>query len=167
MQRSPVYPQQKSKSFNGTRLCLFVLLFRKYRYDISGITTKAPYEAAFICERYVSIEISDFVMRTFVLMQDLSPSDISGITTKAPPRKRVVPFARRSPVSPYAIDKLPLTFSKSFSKPWSNTRYSTSFASGCLCILYCSVSVILILFFALPNCIPPGRRVRRFRAFPR
>ena len=38
-------------------------------YDISGITTKAPYEAALICERHVRIEISDFVMRTFILMQ--------------------------------------------------------------------------------------------------
>ena len=36
--------------------------------DISGITTKAPCEAALMGERHVRIEISDFVMRTFVLM---------------------------------------------------------------------------------------------------
>ena len=35
--------------------------------DISGISTKAPYEVALIGERHVRIEISDFVMRTFVL----------------------------------------------------------------------------------------------------
>ena len=35
--------------------------------DISGITTKAACEVALIGERHVRIEISDFVMRTFVL----------------------------------------------------------------------------------------------------
>ena len=35
--------------------------------DISGITTKEPCEAALMGERHVRIEISDFVMRTFVL----------------------------------------------------------------------------------------------------
>ena len=35
---------------------------------ISGITTKAPCEAALMGERHVRIEISDFVMRIFVLM---------------------------------------------------------------------------------------------------
>ena len=34
--------------------------------DISGITTKAPCKVALIGERHVRIEISDFVMRTFV-----------------------------------------------------------------------------------------------------
>ena len=34
--------------------------------DISGITAKAPCEAARIHEQHVRIEISDFVMRTFV-----------------------------------------------------------------------------------------------------
>lgn len=34
---------------------------------ISEITTKAPYGAALTRECYVRIEISDFVMRTFVL----------------------------------------------------------------------------------------------------
>ena len=34
--------------------------------DISGITTKAPCEVALMGERHVRIEISDFVMRTFV-----------------------------------------------------------------------------------------------------
>lgn len=35
--------------------------------DVSEITIKAPCEAAHINERYVRIEISDFVMRTFLL----------------------------------------------------------------------------------------------------
>ena len=34
-------------------------------------------------ERHVRIEISDFVMRTFVLMQEISHSDISEVSTKA------------------------------------------------------------------------------------
>ena len=33
--------------------------------DISGITTKAPYEAVLMGEHHVRIEIADFVMRTF------------------------------------------------------------------------------------------------------
>ena len=37
--------------------------------DISGITTKASCEVALMGERHVRIEISDFVMRTFVLSQ--------------------------------------------------------------------------------------------------
>ena len=37
--------------------------------DISGITTKVPCEVAIMGERHVRIEISDFVMRTFILMQ--------------------------------------------------------------------------------------------------
>ena len=41
---------------------------RKYRSDISGITTKAPCEAALMGERHMRKEISDFVMRTFVLI---------------------------------------------------------------------------------------------------
>ena len=43
-----------------------LFLCRKYRSDISGITTKTPCEAALMGERHVRIEISDFVMRTFV-----------------------------------------------------------------------------------------------------
>ena len=40
--------------------------------DISGIMTKAPCEAALMGQRPVRIEISDFIMRTFVLsMQSL------------------------------------------------------------------------------------------------
>ena len=34
--------------------------------DVSGISTKAPCDVALIGERHVRIEISDFVMRTFV-----------------------------------------------------------------------------------------------------
>ena len=48
-----------------------LFLCRKYRSDISGITTKAPCEAALMGERHVRIEISDFVMRTFVLQEIL------------------------------------------------------------------------------------------------
>ena len=43
------------------------LLYRKYRYVIFPESTKAPCEAALMGERHVRIEISDFVMRTFVL----------------------------------------------------------------------------------------------------
>ena len=39
--------------------------------DIFEITTKAPCEAALMGERHVRIEISDFVMRTFVLRSRL------------------------------------------------------------------------------------------------
>ena len=35
--------------------------------DVSGITTKVPYEAALIHECHVRIEIAGFVMCTFVL----------------------------------------------------------------------------------------------------
>ena len=35
--------------------------------DISGIKTKAPCEAALMSEHHVRVEISDFVMRTFIL----------------------------------------------------------------------------------------------------
>ena len=38
--------------------------------DISGISTKAPCEVALIGERHLRIEISDFVMRTFVLKKE-------------------------------------------------------------------------------------------------
>ena len=37
--------------------------------NISDISTKAPCEAALMGERHVRIEISDFVMRTFVPIQ--------------------------------------------------------------------------------------------------
>ena len=40
--------------------------------DISGIMTKAPCEAALMGEHHVRIEIADFVMRTFVLMKEIS-----------------------------------------------------------------------------------------------
>ena len=43
------------------------LLCRKYRYDISGITTKVSCEVALMGEHHVRIEISDCVMCTFVL----------------------------------------------------------------------------------------------------
>ena len=40
--------------------------------DVSGIKAKASCEAALMGERHVRIEISDFVMRTFVLMKEIS-----------------------------------------------------------------------------------------------
>ena len=40
--------------------------------DISCITAKAPYEAALMGERNVRIEISDFVMRTFAFIPEIS-----------------------------------------------------------------------------------------------
>ena len=43
--------------------------------DISGITTKAPCEVALMGERHVRIEISDFVMRTFVLSTGFLSAD--------------------------------------------------------------------------------------------
>ena len=46
----------------------FVVIPEISHSDISGISTKAPCEAALIGERHVRIEISDFVIRTFVLM---------------------------------------------------------------------------------------------------
>ena len=45
----------------------FFIILEISHSDISGITTKAPCEVALIGERHVRIEISDFVMRTFVL----------------------------------------------------------------------------------------------------
>ena len=44
----------------------FLIIEEISHSDISGITTKAPYEVALMGERHVRIEISDFVMRTFV-----------------------------------------------------------------------------------------------------
>ena len=41
-------------------------------YEISGITTKAPCEAARVGARHVHIEISAFVMRTFALRKKMS-----------------------------------------------------------------------------------------------
>ena len=48
-------------------VCLSFFYVGNIAYDISGISTKAPCKAALMGERHVRIEISDFVMRTFVL----------------------------------------------------------------------------------------------------
>ena len=45
---------------------------------------------ALMGERHVRIEISDFVMRTFVHMHENIACDISGITTKTPCRRDIV-----------------------------------------------------------------------------
>ena len=71
-----------------------LFLCRKYRSDISGITTKAPCEAALMGERHVRIEISDFVMRTFVL--------IPGISLRFCPHPRL-DFAKRKSVNPFGL----------------------------------------------------------------
>ena len=68
-----------------------LFLCRKYRSDISGITTKAPCEAALMGERHVRIEISDFVMRTFVrtpvsiLQKEKGAVALTGIVRAQPP----------------------------------------------------------------------------------
>ena len=41
-------------------------------YDIFGIMTKTAYEAVLMGERNVRMEISDFVMRTFVFIPEIS-----------------------------------------------------------------------------------------------
>ena len=46
----------------------FVVMQEISLCDISGITTKAPCGVALTDERHMRIEISDFVMRTFVVM---------------------------------------------------------------------------------------------------
>ena len=52
-----------------TRLLLHFLMIPEISLcDISGITTKAPCGVALTDERHMRIEISDFVMRTFVVM---------------------------------------------------------------------------------------------------
>jgi len=57
------------KALFGSReigCCFFIIQEISHR-DISGITTKSPYEAALMGEHHVRIESSDFVMRTFAL----------------------------------------------------------------------------------------------------
>ena len=46
--------------------------------DIAAITTKAPCEAARVGERHVRIEISAFVMRTFVACKKMSAKTAQG-----------------------------------------------------------------------------------------
>ena len=57
--------------FAFTTLPYFLIIPEISHSDISGISTKAPCEAALIGERHVRIEISDFVMRTFVLISEM------------------------------------------------------------------------------------------------
>ena len=54
--------------FQRTSVLFFLIIPEISHSDISGITTKAPCEAALMGERHMRIEISDFVMRAFVLM---------------------------------------------------------------------------------------------------
>ena len=58
---------------------------RKYRYEISGITTNAPCEAPAMHGRYVCKGIADSVLRTFVL--------VAFFTTHVCRRLRVCVFA--------------------------------------------------------------------------
>ena len=50
----------------------FIIVQEISHSDISEVSTKAVCKAALMSERHVRIEISDFVMRTFVLMQEIS-----------------------------------------------------------------------------------------------
>jgi hypothetical protein len=54
--------------FQRTSVLFFLIIPEISLCNISGITTKAPCEAALMGERHMRIEISDFVMRAFVLM---------------------------------------------------------------------------------------------------
>ena len=49
--------------------CFLIIWRGNIACDISGITTKAPCEAALMGECHMRIEISAFVMRTFVLVK--------------------------------------------------------------------------------------------------
>ena len=51
------------------RRSLFIIMQEISHSDVSGITTKAPCEAALMGECHMRIEISAFVMRTFVLVK--------------------------------------------------------------------------------------------------
>ena len=61
--------KQKSESLPIIRssFAFYFIMQEISPHDISGITTKAPYEAAHMGERHMRIEFSDFVMRAFVL----------------------------------------------------------------------------------------------------
>ena len=62
MQEAVAFTKKNRKSDS-----LFFLIMSEISLcDISGISTKAPCEVALASERHVRIEISDFVMRTFV-----------------------------------------------------------------------------------------------------
>ena len=61
-------------------LFIFFIILKILPCDISEITSKAHYKAALMGARHVRIEISDFVMRTFVSTQvQYSVSDTPGI----------------------------------------------------------------------------------------
>ena len=51
------------------RRSLFIIMQEISHSDFSGISTKAPCEAALMGECHMRIEISAFVMRTFVLVK--------------------------------------------------------------------------------------------------
>ena len=65
MLKSITQVNQNDKQISKT-VKRFFIMQEISRSDISGITTKAPCEVALMGERHVRIEISDFVMRTFV-----------------------------------------------------------------------------------------------------
>ena len=66
MLKSITQVNQNDKQISKT-VKRFFIMQEISRSDISGITTKAPCEVALMGERHVRIEISDFVMRTFVV----------------------------------------------------------------------------------------------------
>ena len=69
MLKSITQVNQNDKQISKT-VKRFFIMQEISRSDISGITTKAPCEVALMGERHVRIEISDFVMRTFVLISE-------------------------------------------------------------------------------------------------
>jgi len=60
----PCFDDKRRKK--GVKKGSFLIIPEISRSDISGITTKAPCEAALMALSHERIEISDFVMRTFV-----------------------------------------------------------------------------------------------------
>ena len=81
MLKSITQVNQNDKQISKT-VKRFFIMQEISRSDISGITTKAPCEVALIGERHVRIEISDFVMRTFVPFMFLCFSAPLGLSSR-------------------------------------------------------------------------------------
>ena len=83
MLKSITQVNQNDKQISKT-VKRFFIMQEISRSDISGITTKAPCEVALMGERHVRIEISDFVMRTFVTVQRCEPRLLYSLSLTAP-----------------------------------------------------------------------------------
>ena len=68
MLKSITQVNQNDKQISKTVKRFFIMQEISHS-DVSGITTKAPCEAALMGECHMRIEISAFVMRTFVLVK--------------------------------------------------------------------------------------------------